>query len=117
MKLCHFFTLICERNRPEYIDFLRCFCYIRDILMFICQTNVFKCVNMFVCLSAFYRIVLYSVDDAAASPHSNAPPIKNYSVEFCQILSWNKDQDSVCESNKMEKCEVQKEGNKEEKEK
>ena len=47
MKLCHFFTLICERNRPEYIDFLRCFCYIRDILMFICQTNMFKCVNMF----------------------------------------------------------------------
>lgn len=60
---------------------------------------------------------MYSVDDAAASPHSNATPIKNYSVEFCQILSWNKDQDSVCESNKMEKCEVQKDGNKEEKEK
>ena len=60
---------------------------------------------------------MYSVDDAAALPHSNAPPIKNYSVEFCQILSWNKVQDSVCESNKMEKCEVQKDVNKEEKEK
>lgn len=59
---------------------------------------------------------MYSIDDAAASPHSDTLPIKN-SVEFYHILSWNRDQDSVRESNKMEKCEVQKDVNEEEKEK
>ncbi len=33
----------------------------------------------------FHRTALASINDATASPHSAALPMKNYSAEFCQI--------------------------------